>query len=200
MSSSSEQLHNSIVDLKIQAKLHRKEAEKCLAAAARLCESARKKLAARLEEEAKSYAEQSIAQKNAAATYNSLAGRIETSVMKLEVLVRTRMVAGSFNKINGIISEVCKPESTERVTKCMDQFEQAMEDLEVQSKVVNASMSKATASSAPSGEVEALLNGMREAQHLEVTEKMTSLSVVSTPAAAASEESLDARLEKLKTY
>lgn len=89
----------------------------------------------------------------------------------------------------------------EKVSQLMDRFEQQFENLDVQTQVMDATMSNASTLSTPQGDVDNLMQQVADEAGLELNLDLPSAqstSLASTAQASTEQDELSQRLAKLR--
>lgn len=155
-------------------------------------------------EGAKIHAENSIRQKNQALNYRRMSARIDAVSARVQTAVTMKQVTGSMAGVVKSMESAMKSMNLEKVSQLMDRFEQQFENLDVQSQVMENTMSNSSTLTAPQGEVDNLMQEVADEAGLELNMDLPSAQQTtvgqSTASAAASQEQdeLSQRLAKLR--
>lgn len=106
---------------------------------------------------ARIHAENAIRQKNQAVNYLRMSARVDAVASRVQSALTTRKVTGSMAGVVKAMDAAMKGMNLEKISSLMEKFEQQFEDLDVQSSVMENTMSDTTTTSVPQGDVDNLL-------------------------------------------
>lgn len=106
---------------------------------------------------ARIHAENAIRQKNQAVNYLRMSARVDAVASRVQSALTTRKVTGSMAGVVKAMDAAMKGMNLEKISTLMEKFEQQFEDLDVQSSVMENTMSDTTTTSVPQGDVDNLL-------------------------------------------
>jgi len=94
-----------------------------------------------------------------------------------------------------------KSMNLEKITATMDKFEKSFENLDLTTSVMEGSMGDAMATSAPSGQVDALIQQVADEHNLQIASDMAAAPVANTSLTQEQKEAqqLDKRLAQLRS-
>ncbi|KAL5967601.1 Charged multivesicular body protein 1b [Taenia solium] len=148
------------------------------------------------------YAENAIRKKNEALNYMRMSSRIDAVAARVQTAVTTQSVTASMRNVVNGMSAAMKSMNLEKVSNLMDQFEKEFESLDVQSQVMEGTMSNTTSLNAPSNEVDSLMRETADEAGIELDLNLPSgvTSTIGAPSAVvpAEEQDLSDRLARLR--
>ncbi|KAL5103537.1 Charged multivesicular body protein 1b [Taenia crassiceps] len=148
------------------------------------------------------YAENAIRKKNEALNYMRMSSRIDAVAARVQTAVTTQSVTASMRNVVNGMSAAMKSMNLEKVSTLMDQFEKEFESLDVQSQVMEGTMSNTTSLNAPSNEVDSLMRETADEAGIELDLNLPSgvTSTIGVPSATvpAEEQDLSDRLARLR--
>ena len=134
--------------------------------------------------------------------YLRLSSRLDAVASRLETEIRMNQVTRSMGNIVVGLDKAMAAMDMEKITQIMDKFENQLEDLEVRSQYVEASMNQTTTLSTPQDQVDSLIQQVAVENGLELAEQLGVNSVGNTTVTVQAEEEQDeltARLARLKS-
>lgn len=151
-------------------------------------------------EGAKIHAENSIRQKNQALNYRRMSARVDAVSARVQTAVTMKQVTGSMAGVVKAMESAMKSMNLEKISQLMDRFEQQFENLDVQSQVMENTMSASSTLTAPQGQVDSLMQEVADEAGLELNMEMPSAQAGSIASTQASQEQdeLSQRLAKLR--
>lgn len=155
-------------------------------------------------EGARIYAENSIRQKNQALHFLKLSSRVDAVSQRVQTAVTMKQVTGSMSSVVKSMDSALKSMDLEKVSTMMDKFEKQFEQLDVQTQVMDETMSASTTLSVPQGQVDNLLHEVADEHGLELNMEMpqSEVGAIGSASAATSasqeQDELSARLAKLR--
>lgn len=106
---------------------------------------------------ARIHAENAIRQKNQAVNYLRMSARVDAVASRVQSALTTRKVTSSMAGVVKAMDAAMKGMNLEKISSLMEKFESQFEDLDVQSSVMENTMSDTTTTSVPQGDVDNLL-------------------------------------------
>lgn len=156
-------------------------------------------------ENAKIHAENAIRQKNQSLNYLRMSARVDAVASRVQTAITTKRVTQGMTGVVKAMDAAMKSMSLEKISSVMDKFEKQFEDLDVQSSVMENTMSSTTTVSVPQNDVDALMQQVADEAGLELNMELPrgeSGTLASTATATAStvaeQDELSQRLAKLR--
>ncbi|XP_070499166.1 charged multivesicular body protein 1b [Chironomus tepperi] len=152
-------------------------------------------------EVARIHAENAIRQKNQSLNYLRMSARVDAVASRVQTALTTRKVTNSMAGVVKAMDAAMKGMNLEKISGLMDRFEQQFEDLDVQSNVMENTMSSTVTTSIPQNDVDALMLKVADEAGLELNMELPSnpaSTIGSTVQASAEQDELTARLAKLR--
>jgi charged multivesicular body protein 1 len=152
-------------------------------------------------EVARIHAENAIRQKNQSLNYLRMSARVDAVSSRVQTALTTRKVTNSMAGVVKAMDAAMKGMNLEKISGLMDKFEQQFEDLDVQSNVMENTMSSTVTTSIPQNDVDALMLKVADEAGLELNMELPSnpaSTIGSTVQASAEQDELTARLAKLR--
>ncbi|KAH8406364.1 hypothetical protein KR215_011900, partial [Drosophila sulfurigaster] len=151
---------------------------------------------------ARIHAENAIRQKNQAVNYLRMSARVDAVASRVQSALTTRKVTGSMAGVVKAMDAAMKGMNLEKISSLMEKFESQFEDLDVQSSVMEGTMSDTVTTSVPQGDVDNLLQQVADEAGLELNMELPS-GVQSTTIGASTQVSqeqdeLTQRLARLR--
>lgn len=106
---------------------------------------------------ARIHAENAIRQKSQSVNYLRMSARVDAVASRVQTALTTRNVTNSMAGVVRAMDAAMKGMNLEKISSLMDKFEQQFEDLDVQTNVMENTMSESTTTSVPQGDVDSLL-------------------------------------------
>jgi len=148
------------------------------------------------------HAENSIRNKSQALNYLRMAARVDAVACKVQGAVQQRKVTQSMSGVVRNLETALKSMDMGKMAALMDKFETQFEDLDVQSSVMEQTMSDTTATSVPQDKVAALMGQVADEAGLELNMELpgahTSSAVGASETATSDQDQLSQRLAKLR--
>mmetsp|Transcript_24415 Transcript_24415/g.29819 ORF Transcript_24415/g.29819 Transcript_24415/m.29819 type:complete len:204 (+) Transcript_24415:245-856(+) len=143
-------------------------------------------------EVAKIHAESAIRQKNEALKYLHLSARLDAVAQQVKTAIAQNQLSSNMKKVVDGLGGVLKDMNVEKISKTMDQFEDAFETLDVRTQFMDSAIASSTQTSTPQSEVTGLMNQIGEGIGIQVGAELDANGVptqvpaqeVATPAAA----------------
>ncbi|KAI9587335.1 charged multivesicular body protein 1b [Glossina fuscipes] len=151
---------------------------------------------------ARIHAENAIRQKNQAVNYLRMSARVDAVASRVQSALTTRKVTSSMAGVVKAMDAAMKGMNLEKISSLMEKFESQFEDLDVQSSVMENTMSDTTTTSVPQGDVDNLLQQVADEAGLELNMELPSgvqSSAVGTATQVSQEQDeLTQRLARLR--
>jgi len=146
------------------------------------------------------HAENSIRNKSQALNYLRMAARVDAVASKVQGAVQQRKVTQSMAGVVRNLESALKAMDMTKMAALMDKFETQFEDLDVQSSVMEQTMSDTTATSVPQDKVTALLGQVADEAGLELNMELPGAHTTTAASETAStdQDQLSQRLAKLR--
>lgn len=123
---------------------------------------------------ARIHAENAIRQKNQAVNYLRMSARVDAVASRVQSALTTRKVTSSMAGVVKAMDAAMKGMNLEKISSLMEKFEQQFEDLDVQSSVMENTMSDTTTTSVPQADVDNLLQQVADEAGLELNMELPS--------------------------
>ncbi|KAK4046853.1 hypothetical protein OIV83_005749 [Microbotryomycetes sp. JL201] len=203
---SSSGLEKSLFQLKFTTKQLQKQSKKAAKDEGNEKAKLKKALQQGNSEGAKIYAANAIRKKNESLNLLRLSSRIDAVASRVETAVTMRQVTGSMAAVVKNMDRAMQDMNLERISAVMDKFESQFEDMDVQTGYLEGTLSSDNAISAPTDQVEMLMQQVADEAGLELQHEMgaTELTANKVPelttpqATEAQEDALAARLRALR--
>lgn len=151
---------------------------------------------------ARIHAENAIRQKNQAVNYLRMSARVDAVASRVQSALTTRKVTGSMAGVVKAMDAAMKGMNLEKISSLMEKFESQFEDLDVQSSVMEGTMSDTVTTSVPQGDVDNLLQQVADEAGLELNMELPSGVQSSTIGASTQvsqeQDELTQRLARLR--
>ncbi|CAD7005989.1 unnamed protein product [Ceratitis capitata] len=151
---------------------------------------------------ARIHAENAIRQKNQAVNYLRMSARVDAVASRVQSALTTRKVTSSMAGVVKAMDAAMKGMNLEKISSLMEKFETQFEDLDVQSSVMENTMSDTTTTSVPQGDVDNLLQQVADEAGLELNMELPSGVQSSTIGASTQvsqeQDELTQRLARLR--
>eukprot|EP01135_Chromosphaera_perkinsii_P012042 Nk52_evm5s2578 gene=Nk52_evmTU5s2578 len=193
-------MEKHLFNLKFTAKSLLRESKKAEKAEKSEKLKVKKAIAKGDQEVARIHAENAIRQKNNAVNFLRMSARIDAVAARVQTAVTMKQVSGSMAGVVKSMSQAVSSMNLEKMSMVMDKFERQFEDLDVQTQVMDASMSGTTAQSMPESQVDGLMQQVADEHGLEFDMEMDKhgAPVGTTSTAVVEQDDLTARLAKLR--
>lgn len=156
-------------------------------------------------ENAKIHAENAIRQKNQSINYLRMSARVDAVASRVQTAITTKRVTQGMTGVVKAMDAAMKSMSLEKISSVMDKFEKQFEDLDVQSSVMENTMSSTTTVSVPQNDVDALMQQVADEAGLELNMELPrgesgtlASTATATASSAAEQDELSQRLAKLR--
>lgn len=199
-------LEKSLFQLKFTTKQLQKQSQK--ASKAETAEKAKLKKALQQgnTEGARIYAANAIRKKTESLNLLRLSSRIDAVSSRVETAVTMRQVTGSMTAVVKNMDRAMSDMNLERISMVMDKFESQFEDLDVQTGYLEGTLSSDTAISAPTDQVDLLMQQVADEAGLEVQHELQAPAnkvvpelTAPTPVNEQTEDLLAQRLRALRS-
>ncbi|EDW19793.1 charged multivesicular body protein 1b [Drosophila mojavensis] len=151
---------------------------------------------------ARIHAENAIRQKNQAVNYLRMSARVDAVASRVQSALTTRKVTSSMAGVVKAMDAAMKGMNLEKISSLMEKFESQFEDLDVQSSVMEGTMSDTVTTSVPQGDVDNLLQQVADEAGLELNMELPSGVQSSTIGASTQisqeQDELTQRLARLR--
>lgn len=151
------------------------------------------------------YAENAIRKKNEALNYMRLASRMDAVASRIKSAQNMKQMTKDMTKVNSALGSAMQSMNLEKIQGVMDNFERSVEKLDLNTAVMENSMSGAMATGAPTNQIEDLIKQVAAENELEYISQAeaapigsTSLSAQQTQVINQQEADLDRRLAGLR--
>ena len=141
---------------------------------------------------AKIYAENAIRKKNESLNYLRFAGKVDAVHSRVQSAQTMKGVAKNLGVVTKALEKAMASMDLEKVSKVMDKFEKEFEDLDVHTSVMEDAMGSATASSAPTAQVDNLMKQIADENGLEIASALPGVD----SSVAAREQQADTQLNR----
>jgi len=147
------------------------------------------------------HAESAIRKKNEGLNYLRLASRVDAVASKVKSAQGMKNVTKTMGQTTKQLDAAMKSMNLEKITATMDKFEKSFENLDLTTSVMEGSMGDAMATSAPSGQVDALIQQVADEHNLQIASDMAAAPVANTSLTQEQKEAqqLDKRLAQLRS-
>merc|ERR1712209_315680 len=152
-------------------------------------------------EVAKIHAENAIRQKNQSLNYLRMSARVDATASRVQSAVTTKKVSKSMEGVVKGMSAAMKSMNLEKISTLMDNFEKELEDLDVQTSVMEGAMSQTTATNIPQDAVEGLMKQAADEAGLELNMELPgsqSATIGQSTQASTEQDELSQRLARLR--
>ena len=151
-------------------------------------------------EGAKIHAESAIRKKNEALNYFRLASRIDGVASQVQTAVSMRTISKSMGSVVDGLNRALESNQMEKVSLIMDKFEENVENLNVQTSYMEASMCNSSALTTPSDQVADLMQQVADEHGLELGSQLghAPTSAIRTGEKESESDPLSERLAKLR--
>lgn len=151
---------------------------------------------------ARIHAENAIRQKNQAVNYLRMSARVDAVASRVQSALTTRKVTTSMAGVVKAMDAAMKGMNLEKMSNLMEKFETQFEDLDVQSSVMENTMSDTTTTSVPQGDVDSLLQQVADEAGLELNMELPSgpqgSTIGASTQASTEQDELSQRLARLR--
>lgn len=123
---------------------------------------------------ARIYASNAIRKKSEALNLLRLSSRIDAVASRVETAVTMRQVTGNMTSVVKGMDKAMESMNLERISMVMDKFENQFTDLDVQTSIMEDTMSATTAISTPQDQIDQLLRQTAEEANIELQHDLAS--------------------------
>jgi len=199
--SSGPDLNDVIFQLRMSSKQLEREAKRAEKEEKAMKEKVKKAIKEQRIEFAQIHAESAIRKKNEGLNYLRLASRVDAVASKVKSAQGMKNVTKTMGQTTKQLDAAMKTMNLEKITATMDKFEKSFENLDLTTSVMEGSMGDAMATSAPSGQVDALIQQVADEHNLQIANDMASAPVANTSLTQEQQEAqqLDKRLAQLRS-
>ncbi|CAH0746932.1 unnamed protein product [Bemisia tabaci] len=151
-------------------------------------------------EVARIHAENAIRQKNQSLNYLRMSARVDAVASRVQTALTTRKVTQSMAGVVKAMDAAMKSMNLEKISSLMDKFENQFEDLDVQSSVMENTMSQTVTTSVPQSDVENLMQQVADEAGLELNMELPTgpASIGTASQASQEQDELTQRLARLR--
>ncbi|KAJ8878742.1 hypothetical protein PR048_019328 [Dryococelus australis] len=151
-------------------------------------------------EGARIHAENAIRQKNQALNYMRMSARVDAVASRVQSALTTRKVTQSMAGVMKAMDAAMKSMNLEKISGLMDKFETQFEDLDVQSSVLENTMSQTTTTMVPQGDVDSLMQQVADEAGLELNLNLpqAGATVGTSTQVSQEQDELTSRLAQLR--
>lgn len=197
-------MEKHLFNLKFAAKNLERQSKKCAKDERTEQVKLKKAIQKNLMEPARVHAENSIRQKNQSLNFLRMSARIDAVAQRVQSAVATKQVTQSIAGVVKAMDAAMKSMNLEKISSLMDKFEKDFEDLDVQSQVMEGTMSDTSTLTVPSADVDQLMHKVADEAGLELNMELPSAAGTTLPTATATaqasgeQDELSQRLAKLR--
>merc|ERR1711970_869222 len=184
----SKQLENTLFNLKFSAKSLVRESKKCEKAEKEEKTKLKKAIQKGNTEGARIYAENAIRNKNQAINFLRLSSRVDAVASRVQTAVSMQRVTKDMTQVVRSMESALKQMNLEQIATMLDRFEKGMENMDVQTEVIEQTVGGATAQSIPEGDVQNLMQETADEAGLELNLEMPGAVNNSIAAPSATEQ------------
>lgn len=156
-------------------------------------------------EGARIYAENAIRKKNESLNYLRMASKVDAVASKIRSAMAMKQVTKNMGGVVKALDKAINSMDLQKVSAVMEKFEQQFEDLDVRSSVLEDAMGTATTTTAPTAQVDQLIQQVAEESGLEMIDQLNAAGLTPADSIAAStgrpqaaEDALTKRLAALR--
>jgi charged multivesicular body protein 1 len=136
------------------------------------------------------HAESAIRKKNEGLNYLRLASRVDAVASKVKSAQGMKNVTKTMGQTTKQLDAAMKSMNLEKITATMDKFEKSFENLDLTTSVMEGSMGDAMATSAPSSQVDALIQQVADENSLQIANDMAAAPVANTSLTQEQQEAI----------
>ncbi|OQV13106.1 Charged multivesicular body protein 1b [Hypsibius exemplaris] len=202
---STAQMEKHLFNLKFAAKELDRSSKKCDKEERVEKEKLKKSIQKNNLEVARIHAENAIRQKNQSLNFLRMSARIDAVSSRVQSAVATKKVTQSMAGVVKAMDAAMRSMNLEQISSLMDKFEQQFEDLDVQSQVMEGTMSAASTLTVPTGDVDQLMLKVADEAGLELNMELpqagsigVGTAVGASTQASKEQDELTERLAKLR--
>ncbi|XP_055351156.1 charged multivesicular body protein 1b-like [Paramacrobiotus metropolitanus] len=198
-------MEKHLFNLKFAAKEMDRSAKKCDKEERVEKEKLKKAIQKNNLEVARIHAENAIRQKNQSLNFLRMSARIDAVSSRVQSAVATKKVTQSMAGVVKAMDAAMRSMNLEQISALMDKFEQQFEDLDVQSQVMEGTMSNASTLTVPTGDVDQLMLKVADEAGLELNMELpqagsvgVGTAVGASTQASKEQDELTERLARLR--
>merc|ERR1711970_340747 len=194
-------LNDVIFQLRMSSKQLEREAKRAEKEEKAMRKKVKKAIKDQRIEFAQIHAESAIRKKNEGLNYLRLASRVDAVASKVKSAQGMKNVTKTMGQTTKQLDAAMKSMNLEKITATMDKFEKSFENLDLTTQVMDGSMGDAMATSAPSGQVDALIQQVADENNLQIANDMAAAPIGNSSLAQEQKEAqqLDTRLAQLRS-
>ncbi|XP_078001403.1 charged multivesicular body protein 1B2-like [Glandiceps talaboti] len=195
------QMEKHLFNLKFAAKDLERQAKKCEKEEKTEKTKLKKAIQKGNMEGAKIHAENSIRQKNQALNFRRMSARVDATASRVQTAVTMKKVTSSMAGVVKAMDSAMRSMNLEKISNLMDKFERSFEDLDVQSQVMEDTMSNTTTLTVPQQSVDGLMQEVADEAGLELNMELPQggqSALGQASAASQEQDELSQRLAKLR--
>lgn len=149
---------------------------------------------------ARVHAENAIRQKNQSVNYLRMSARVDAVASRVQTAVTMNQVTKSMAGVVKGMDKALKSMNLEKISGVMDKFERQFETLDVQTGLMEDTMSSTTTLTTPQNQVDSLMHEMADEAGLDLNMELPQgqTGSVGTSVASAEQDELSQRLAKLR--
>ncbi|THD18469.1 Charged multivesicular body protein 1 [Fasciola hepatica] len=191
-------MENQLFNLRYAAKNLQRSAAKCEKAEKEEQRKIKVALTKNNHEGARIHAENSIRQKNQAVSFLRMAARVDAVCARVQTAITLKGITQNMSSVVKSMDAAAKSMDLEKLMKLMDSFEKNFENLDVQSQVMDSTMSNTVTLSTPEDQVSGLMKKVADEAGIELTNELPGASQSRVSVSAAEEDDLSQRLARLR--
>ncbi|TPP66544.1 Charged multivesicular body protein 1 [Fasciola gigantica] len=191
-------MENQLFNLRYAAKNLQRSAAKCEKAEKEEQRKIKIALTKNNHEGARIHAENSIRQKNQAVSFLRMAARVDAVCARVQTAITLKGITQNMSSVVKSMDAAAKSMDLEKLMKLMDSFEKNFENLDVQSQVMDSTMSNTVTLSTPEDQVSGLMKKVADEAGIELTNELPGASQSRVSVSAAEEDDLSQRLARLR--
>merc|ERR1740138_1067416 len=184
-------LENQLFQLKFTAKQMGRLSTKCEKEEKAEKEKVRKCLEKDNHDGARIHAQNAIRQKNNAQNYLRLSSRVDAVSSRLESAIKMQQVTKSMGSVVKGMDKVLGSMNVEAISKVMDSFEKAFEDMDVRSEYVEGAMNSSTTAAMPEEQVDELMQMVADEHGLKMSDVFKTADGVALPGSGVGAQSAE---------
>jgi len=194
-------MEKHLFNLKFAAKDLERQAKKCEKADREEKSKLKKAIQKGNMEGARIHGENAIRNKNQALNFRRMSARVDAVSSRVQSAVTTQKVTQSMGGVCKAMESAMKSMNLEKISMLMDRFEREFENLDVQSQVMEGTMSNTSTLNTPQGEVDGLMQQVADEAGLELNMDLPqaqNTSIASSSQASTEQDELSQRLARLR--
>eukprot|EP01135_Chromosphaera_perkinsii_P002259 Nk52_evm45s221 gene=Nk52_evmTU45s221 len=191
-------LEDQLFNLKFTAKQLERQHKKCEKEEKQQKEKVKKAIQKGDKETARIYAENAIRKHNEGVNFLRMSARVDAVASRVKTAITMKQVTKDMGGMVKTMDKALKSMDLEKITAVMDKFETQFETLDVQSSVMESSMSSAINITTPEDQVDSLIMQVADEHGLEVGEKLDAAKVGTDSLSVQEEEKINERLAQLR--